>query len=295
MRTQKITPWDDVLFENRNKDYGAYQLRMNENFNLLKSLAVLILMIGFLILAYSFTHSSVVHTDSTDSTDSVNVYVRKIVDPILPKVKPTNFTPIKIKKTAALPNPTDHPTVQKTIENHQTIGNSNPDDNNPSFKPSIIPTQNNLSNLVDSGNLVKKPVLVNTPEKIWSARDVSEMAIYPGCEKFVGNNKKLQDCMASNLNKELGIQLSEFNDKARNENIDVAVAKLKFVVDVNGRIVQIKALNGGNESLSQEAQKAMEQISERLKQKNKIIKPAKLSDGTPANLIFTIPVKFEMK
>lgn len=52
------TEWLDVVFKNRNKSYGAYDLRKHNGTNMLKSLLITFSAVGVGIACYSFTHKA---------------------------------------------------------------------------------------------------------------------------------------------------------------------------------------------------------------------------------------------
>ena len=72
-----------------------------------------------------------------------------------------------------------------------------------------------------------------------------------------------------------------------------AAAKMQFIINTNGEISQVKSLSGSNQDLGKEAKIALERINKQILRKGKKITPAKLQDGSDANLIFSIPVKFQ--
>ena len=98
--------------------------------------------------------------------------------------------------------------------------------------------------------------------------------------------------LESLINHNQTIQLNDFQETADRQGFHEAVAKVQFIIDKSGKIVEIKTLKGGNASLSKESRDALERISKRMIQKGKLIQPAKFNDGTPVNMMFTIPVKF---
>lgn len=126
----------------------------------------------------------------------------------------------------------------------------------------------------------------------FTARQVSKMVVFPGCERIDINNKKdLQSCLSQEINVLLEKKLGSFFDKMDNTGLTSAVAIVQFVVDKNGEIVQVKAMSGGNQELGIEVVKAMNSIAETTKK----IKPATLEDGTPVNLVFQLPVRIALQ
>lgn len=133
---------------------------------------------------------------------------------------------------------------------------------------------------------------VDVAKKDFTAKEVGYMVVFPGCERIDINSKKdLQSCLAQELNTLLGKELDLFIDKMDKKGLISAVAKVQFVVDKNGKIVQVKAMSGGNQELGIEVVKSMNVIAEKIKK----IQPAALKDGTPVNLVFQLPVRIALQ
>lgn len=292
MRTTHHHSLDEIVFENKNKAYGAYYNRITAGIDLMKSLFITIFGIGILALILSFTIKEEeeicylpiegVEVDLTE-LPPMPEKEKAIEKSITPKIKT-----VVDDKTDITPTPTKDPEIQTQMRDHDELSTIVSGDTESGGDADVgIQTSDNGGSGTDSGTTVEQPEKTN-----YYVRDVANMAIFPGCEKFTGNNDKLQKCLSNQLNKELSGQLSGFEVIANREGIDQAVAKLQFIIDKSGRIIEIKTLSGGNKELSQESRDALEKISKRMIQKGKYIKPATFKDGTPVNLIFTIPVKF---
>lgn len=300
METKKHNSLDDLVFENKNKAYGAYYNRITAGFDLMKSLFITIFGIGALALVLSFTINN-----ESGIVDDGGVIV--ILDPTITnppakekdkpveKDKPATKPKVVVDdKTDTPPTPVKNTDNQTEMRNHEDLSTvvsgdveSNGDESQ-SIKTPDNGNGNGTATNDDSGTGG-----VEQPEKtVFSPREVKEMAIFPGCERFAGNNEKLQDCMSEQLQNELGNQLSDFENIAHRQNINEAMAKVQFIIDKSGKIIDVKPLNGGNVELSKEAKQALERISKRMVQKGKFIKPAKFEDGTAVNVTFAIPVRF---
>lgn len=293
MRATHHHSLDDIVFENKNKAYGAYYNRITAGIDLMKSLFITIFGIGVLAFILSFTIkvdegvNKLPHDVIVDLTDlpTMPKNEKPIEKSITPKIKT-----VVDDKTDIIPNPTKDPETQTQMRDNDelsTVVAGDIESDGDADTGIQISDNGNGSSETDSETNVEA-----TEKTTYYVRDVANMAIFPGCEKFAGNNDKLQKCLSDQLNKELSGQLTEFEVIANRQGIDQAVAKLQFIIDKSGRIIEIKTLNGGNKELSLESRDALEKISKRMVQKGKYIKPASFKDGTPVNLIFTIPVKF---
>lgn len=303
MRDKKFTSWDDYLFENRHKSYGAYQLRTGEGKNLLKSLLITLSFCGVLILIWSFTiNREEIKPDDLSKGHIVTILPDDVVEP--PRIKPvvpSSEKPLPPETTTEkvdsdiIPDPTDNPPVESPFNKQDKIGKIEGDEDSGNHS-NVTPPVNNtegtgtgISEGADSDEGASQP----SDERIYTPRDVSAFAVYPGCEKFAQNKEKLIGCMSRELQNELSIQMQDFETIARRYRIDQAAVKLQFVVDKSGKIVDVKPQSTTNKEFSKEAKEALERIAKRLVQKGKYLKPAELDDGSQVNMSFVIPVQFK--
>lgn len=116
---------------------------------------------------------------------------------------------------------------------------------------------------------------------------VAEMAVYPGCDSFKGDKRKLIACFQQEMSKDILRYIDmEFPDVDKQS---VAV-RLKFNVTKEGYISDINP-EMGDEVFKPQAKRALEKVAEYLRRKGTLIEPAKMADGEKAILIFNIPVK----
>ncbi|SMC35885.1 energy transducer TonB [Moheibacter sediminis] len=143
--------------------------------------------------------------------------------------------------------------------------------------------------VLNAQNSELNKIPIDVSKKELTAKEVSHMAVFPGCENHDVNDKKvLQSCIASEINSRLGAKLENFAEELDKKGYTSAVAKLQFVIDKNGKIIQVKAMEGGNADLKEASKNALIEISNEIGK----ISPATLEDGTPVNLIFQLPVKY---
>lgn len=123
----------------------------------------------------------------------------------------------------------------------------------------------------------------------FNEEDITEMAVFPGCENKHATDKEAQkNCISKKLNEKLTLKLKHFGDRMEQLGWTVALARIRFVISTRGEIVDIIAVEGGNPELSKVAVEAMKKIVEDIGQ----IKPAKLEDGTEVNLLFELPISY---
>lgn len=306
MSRNRHLSWDDYLFQNRHKAYGAYVLRTGEGQNLLKSLLIGVSFIGILVLVFSFTTKNTIEETPIIGCDfGVDIDLTKIpeqperVKPVLP-VAPKVIPPAKTTENLdsdVMPNPTSQPEVETPLNKNENIGKTHVEDEGDTTEGMGASQVGNTDEgkgqgNVDDGKGSEVPATPTIPKKIYQPRDVAKMAVFPGCEKAGKSKEDFQNCLSKQLNRELGSQLNNFHTIADRYNIDKANTKLQFIVDTQGKIVQIKALGGNSPQFTEEAQAALKRIAEKMAQRGKFIQPAEMNDGTKVNMSFSVPVQF---
>lgn len=306
----------DILFENRNKEYGAYQLRQVASQDLMKSLFVGIGIVALITGGTIYANNRTMNNEITKKGDGVIVILddvtppppdKKVEEVVPPKEDPPmEEKTIQLKTDQAkhiIPTPTESPKVEETIKSVDELKKVDLGLFEREGDPSkgqvgggeVSDTGSNVGGankkIPEGSTPIKDPV---KPDVAITAKNAAVMAIYPGCEsESKKGNAALTKCMSDKISKELGGELSDFAETASRNNIGSAVAKMQFIVNKNGEISQVKPLSGSNQDLGKEAKSALERINKQILRKGKKITPAKLEDGSDANLIFSIPVRFQ--
>ncbi|MBN8856578.1 MAG: energy transducer TonB [Sphingobacteriales bacterium 50-39] len=220
----------DIIFEGRNKDYGAYDLRKSYNRRLIKSLMCMALVLVLLFIGY-FLSGMTPHAEKkalyvTDTDLSQLQQEKKEIPPIVippPKtqqVEIKQFTPPKLVKEDV---PQDEKPPEQTELEDTKIGSVN------------------QAGLKDDG-IVAPPVsdagrgVVEAPKKEEDDADkiftkVEIESSYPGGD----------GAWARFLNKNL-----HYPDEALNNNIEGTVM-VQFVVDQQGNVSDVQAVSGPSE------------------------------------------------
>ncbi len=293
MSDKHLKTLDDIVFENRNREYGAYDLRTSERSNLTKSFLIGLLIIFLLvggIVGYNYAINRSDDTERVVEIELTDVEIPDIPEEIIEDIPPPPPPPEVVEVAeirVVMPEPAPNPPKQETIPPQEDMKDKNlgDKDKDGDKATSIQAPPTPPPGPPGDGN---KPV----PNRNFSPREVSEMAIYPGCEKFKGDKEKLQSCLAQKLSDALTDQLADFGDVLNNRGETKVTAKLQFVIDKSGKIIQVKPMSGGNADLGREAKSALERIATRLSSSGKTIQPAKLSDGTSVGMNFSLPVTF---
>ncbi len=143
-----------------------------------------------------------------------------------------------------------------------------------------------MTHCIFSGQNIQKKDITDSENN--EPKKISEMAIYPGCEKFEGKKNELIKCFGEKLQHDiLRFMDTEYPDDAALKK--QVVVLLEFDIDTLGRIVNVKA-NKGDQELFAEAERSLNAAANYLVNKGKVIQPAKFEDGTPAQIIFATRV-----
>lgn len=210
---------NEILFENRNKAYGAYALRRSHDNSVLIGLFITLSLILLMAGAPRLLKSFFVSSPEKGKADTTLVVLQNIFETKVdkPKVDPPKnpCSPKPPKGNPASFTPTDSIDTQKPDSN--LLANNNPK-GNPKGSDSIPDGKLKLGggNGNDNGLKKKDPILV--PDKN---------------PEFPGGMEALMKFLSSNL---------KYPPKAAEEKVTGTVF-VSFVVDENGKIKDITLLN----------------------------------------------------
>jgi len=140
--------------------------------------------------------------------------------------------------------------------------------------------------------LVSGVLLWAQESQLFTSKEVVEMAVFPGCEKINASDKKeMNNCLSQQLSGLLAEKLTGFDQVMEQNGISSAISKIQFVISKEGIIIDIHELKGSNPLLAEAAINALNQISEELPP----IRPAKLKKGTPVNIVYQLPVRYQIE
>lgn len=263
----KLTSWDnainaeraDLVFENRNKEYGAYQIRKNYERRVVKAflytmggilLAVAIPVIARLISDIDFGKKTVV-SEEVSLMDpppiDKDIPPPPPVIPPPPVVQTIKFTPPKVVKDEEVqdePPPTQEEMKDVQISTVTQEGNTTVD----------LPPEN--------------PVVDPDEGKVFTI--VEEMPSFPGGEE------KMLEYIAKNI---------KYPPVARENNITGRVY-VSFVVDKDGKIKDSKVLRGIGGGCDEEALRVVKSMPDW---------KAGRQNGRSVQVQFNLPVNFTLK
>ena len=258
--------WIDIVFENRNHEYGAYQIRKEYNKN---SMLGVLGMFSFLGLAFGgiLLFSSFKSTPPTPEIDPPLYDTILIVMPDLP--------PLEEEEEIVVPKETQQTNLSDVIKN--TI-------------PDIVPD-----------NIIPDEILPPTDEELKNKTAGTTTTVGTGEEKpnddfkengnGAGGNKPLftaevmpefpggEDALLSYINKH-----AKYTDQAREYDIDGTVY-VSFVVDENGEVQDTKVERGIGYGMDEMITNVINGLPK--------FKPAEQNDKK-VKVRMLIPVKFKL-
>jgi periplasmic protein TonB len=215
---EKVPEFDEIIFENRNKTYGAYDLR--KHYKSAASLSILggIALSTILIAALAFNTE-----DGKATTGPPSVVI------IMSTPVPADFTPPEDPKPpAAMTNVINN---LKPVVSEDTAEIS-----------TYIPTNDERQNTVQNGNVNDTTSFVPITEQVIPP-DPEPVVVVQEMPEFPGGPAALLKYVGENLN---------YPADAQNNNIQGKVI-LKFVVKSDGSVDRIEILRGIDPLLDNEA------------------------------------------
>lgn len=268
MRSENILSADilDLIFENRNKSYGAYTLRRHYNARLVKALGITFFFATAILLVAVF-----IKKEKVKEIFIADTYVIKVLPPVLveSKKKPVLPAPPKqttkpkatqewVSKVVITPNDADASKLSKNLDS-VAIGNST------------------LAGVLSDKALVKEPGAIETGtgkiieatarvEKESPHLTADVMPVFPG------GMEALRKFLQRNLQ----------NPEDMDEGSFVEV-KIKFVVGYDGKLKAFETIKDGGTTFNNEVIRVLKRMPEWM--------PG-VYNGQKVSVYYTIPVKF---
>jgi periplasmic protein TonB len=261
----------DILFENKNKAYGAYHLRKFYDRRLARALGIMLAMV-VVFSAYTFLPEKA-REDRTAIYDTTPAALAKAENK-------------KEEKPQEKPKPkTQAASTAKLTSTVEIIKNNRPVDTLTEIDPTIAigsvtthvaPGTSGVLTVGGTpggGGGGPEPVVVKIPEPelpVFNPEIPVENAdVQP---EFPGGMKKLYDFLQRNLN----------NPKDMEEGEGVSV-KVKFVVGFDGKLKSFDIVQDGGEDFNREVLRVLKKMPAWIPGKSK---------GRDVSVYYTIPVKF---
>lgn len=254
--------WLDLVFEGKNKEYGAYQLRQEtEKTSALAFIFGISFLVGFVFLLSSFTEKTL--PISKPDLDEPVVVVKldnppktKIDEPL---TKPSKTTePVKKIET-----PTGQMVVSRTdqavidVPNNEELPKTPP---NPNGTPGGTAPDTG-DNSGGNGEPAKLPVIPSGP---LTAKELDRQPNFPG------GIKKFYEYVGDNF------------DKDNIEEGQTVKINVSFVVEKNGTLSDIKVIEKANSTITKEAIRILKSLKTKWSPGYK--------DGEAVRAYFTLPI-----
>lgn len=259
-----VKEFDEIVFENRNKEYGAYVLRKKYNRNMNIAFAI---SIATLLLAISIPTI----LDKLSELTAEEVKMQE-VDLTLADPPPLD----KDEPPPPPPPPDPPPPVQETIK----------------FTPPVIveevkeedippPVEQTNETTVSTKTQEGSNEIIDLPDDGGGGDDLGlgQQEIFTIVEQmpeFQGGEEKLREFLSKNI---------KYPAMARENGISGTVY-ITFVVEGDGRITDVKSLRGLGGGLTEEALRVVKMMPNWTSGKQ---------NGKPVRVQFTLPVKFTLR
>lgn len=229
----------DLIFEGRNKDYGAYELRKNYSKRINKALLITITLAGLICCSAIMANSSKKNRGYHNDKGSVVItefHEKKIEEPKpkpekQPEIKPPKtviFTAPVIKEVVEFPPPTQEDLDSAKIGSKKTDGP--PEDG--------VPGPDDI----DKGRKIIDPPKENAPDDPFSSVEIDA--------KFNGNWKAF---LERNLNANVPLD--------NNAPVGRYSVVIQFVVDREGNVSDIQALTAHGYGMEAEAVRVLKKAA----------------------------------
>ena len=255
---------NDIIFANRNKEYGAYALRSAYNATLIRVLSyvvstVFLLSAGIYIANRNVKEKISVYVGTNDTTFTIPYDGT----PPEPETKPE---PPTKKTTAALLSTELSTNISDTVKHEQNgVTNNNI---NPIGDPKGDPNATNPSGTGTETTAVTNVVPTVEPPTAFPQEE----------PEFEGGFNALRAFLASNI---------IYPEIAKDAGVGGTV-HVTFIINEKGEIESSKLLKGIGYGCDEEAVRVVNKIP-------KFKKPGKNAAGKPVKVIYNIPIAFKLK
>jgi len=252
-----VPAFDDIVFEERNKEYGAYKLRKRYNRTVVVSLLVGIIIIATAIIT-PYINAKALENRTRRAERQVEIKLENLDTPnevVAPPPPPP-------------PPPADVVQQQKYVP-PEVVDSIKPEDMTQLMTADQAQVEVKNTEVVEQVEVVKEEVQQDDPEATPFVV-VEEMPMFPGGDaallKYIGEN-------------------TNYPDVAKENNIQGRVI-VRFCVTSKGGVSQVSILKGVDPELDAEAIRVVNTLPK--------FKPGK-QGGKPVNVWYMVPITFTLK
>ena len=262
-QANSFTGWkfDDIVFFNRNKDYGAYQLRKEKAKNSLVGIFITVALAGVLI-GLSLVDFSFLNRKATENTVETTVTLAE--PPPLKDAAPPPPPPP--------PPPPQRPTVkflEMVAKKDEEVQKDEPPVKIDEIKDQQISDENRKGD-ADAAPVVAEPVITEAP--------VVENKVFQVVEQmpeFPGGDEAMMKFIQKNI---------QYPDMERENDIQGRVV-VGFVVNEDGSLTEIGVKKGVSSGIDKEAIRVVKLLPK--------FKPGK-QQGKTVRVAFVLPIMFKL-
>jgi protein TonB len=253
----KIPSFDDIVFENRNREYGAYSLRKKYDRNVIIALIIGIIILGTAVIA-PYLNAKAAENKTKKAERQVEIKMENLDQPaeqVVPPPPPPPPPPDVVQQARYIP-----PVVVDSVKPEEVSQLMSADQ-------AQVEVQN--TEVVEEVAVVAEEVKENVDDAE-PFYVVEEMPMFPGgdaaIQKYIGDNVV-------------------YPEIAKENNIQGRVI-VKFCVTPKGGVDQVSVLKGVDPELDAEVVRVVKTLPK--------FKPGK-QGGKPVPVWYTIPINFQLK
>jgi periplasmic protein TonB len=254
----RIPSFDDIVFENRNKEYGAYKLRKKYNRNVIIALMISTLILGTVVIT-PYLNAKAAENKSKRAERQVEIKMESLD-------RPTE---------TVVPPPPPPPPPQDVVQQAKYVP--------PVVVDSVKPEDIAQLMSADQAQIEIKNEDVNIQEVTVAAEEVQENVdaaepfyVVEEMPMFPGGDEAIQKYIGDNV---------VYPEVAKENNIQGRVI-VKFCVTPKGGVDQVSILKGVDPELDAEVVRVVKTLPK--------FKPGK-QGGKPVPVWYTIPINFQLK
>ncbi|MBO4995871.1 MAG: energy transducer TonB [Muribaculaceae bacterium] len=268
--------WRDIVFEGKNKEFGAYQLRKASNGRHNKAMIVIVIVIAILF-ALAFFVNTVLESAEARPEDEIEQVMAEMVTEEMEEEVEEEPQRIEEQQPEVIKEEllnTAKMTEVAIVEDEQVDEEIKSQDE---LKEDdrAVGTVNEDRGVDDIINAQEHKEAVVVEEK---TEPVEENKVYEAVEQnpeFPGGQQALQKWLKDNLH---------YPPIAQENGIQGTVV-VRFVVDKNGKVGEAKILRSVDPDLDKEALRVVKELPD--------FSPGRMN-GHPVNVWFTLPCRFKM-
>jgi protein TonB len=253
----RVPAFDDIVFKERNKEYGAYKLRKQYNRTVIIALLIGIIIIGTAVIT-PYLNAKAAENKTKRAERQVEIKMEKLDQPS-EQAPPPPPPP---------PPPTDVVQQQRYVP-PVVVDSIKPEDVKQLMTADQAQTEVKNTDVVDVPQQVKEEVQEAEPEEIPFVV-VEEMPMYPG-----GNDELLKYIA----------EHTQYPEVAKENNIQGRVV-VRFCVTAKGGVSQVSVLKSVDPELDKEAIRVVNTLP--------AFKPGK-QGGKPVPVWYMVPITFSLK